>query len=156
MFEKGLFPRLLEAGEPVYGYPYRGYWLDMGTLEKYLSLNCDMLLSRVRSPLFNGGGDMAGVDIDPSAAIESPAVIDRGCVIGPQVKIKGPVSLGRNCVLERGATIERAVLWDNVRVGSKAKLKNCIVSSNNIIESGREVVDCVVTPSQTAPLSPQR
>ena len=51
MFEKGLFPRLLELGESVYGYPFNGYWLDMGNLEKYLLLNRDLLLSKTNSPL---------------------------------------------------------------------------------------------------------
>jgi mannose-1-phosphate guanylyltransferase len=156
MFEKGLFPRLLEAGEPVYGYPYRGYWLDMGTLEKYLSLNFDMLFSKVKSPLFHIGDNMPGVTIDPSAEIKAPVIMERDCRIGPGVIIKGPVSMGRGCIVEKGAGIERAVVWDNVRVGARARLKNCIVSSNNIIESGREVTDCVVTPTQTAPLLPQR
>ena len=50
MFEKGLFPRILELGLPVYGYPYRGYWLDMGTPEKYFGVNMDMLSSRLKSP----------------------------------------------------------------------------------------------------------
>lgn len=49
-FERGLFPLLLELGEPVYGYPFSGYWLDMGTPGKYLRLNCDLLLSKAKAP----------------------------------------------------------------------------------------------------------
>ena len=55
MFEKGLFPRLLDIGQPVYGYNYKGYWLDMGTPEKYFSLNMDLLLSKTKSPLSING-----------------------------------------------------------------------------------------------------
>jgi mannose-1-phosphate guanylyltransferase len=31
MFERGLFPLLVDMGIPVYGYPSRAYWLDLST-----------------------------------------------------------------------------------------------------------------------------
>jgi len=161
MFEKGLFPRLLDAGEPVYGYPYRGYWLDMGTLEKYFSLNIDLLQSKVSSPLIHDSGQdgiSCGPDaiIHPSAVITSPALIDRGCRIGKDVSLKGLVALGRDCWLEEGASLENAVLWDNVHVGANARVNRCIISSNTVIGNQQHITNCVVTPSQTAPLSPQK
>jgi mannose-1-phosphate guanylyltransferase len=160
MFEKGLFPALLEAGEPVFSYPYRGYWLDMGTLAQYFSLNMDFLLGKVSDPLVTGiGRDGISCDpnmiIHPSALITAPAVIDRNCLIGKDVYIKGPVTIGRDCVLEEGSRLENAVLWENVHVGTGARLTGCIISSNTVIENHRDITNCVVTPSQTAPLSPQ-
>ncbi len=157
MFEKGLFPRLLDEGEPVYGYPYRGYWLDMGTPEKYYSLNIDLLLSKVHSPLIHdsrrdGIYCSPDVTLHPSAVITAPVTIERGCRIGREVSITGPVSIGRDCLLEDGASIENTVLWDGIHVGTGARLNRCIVSSNTVIGNGREIQDCVVTPSQTVPL----
>lgn len=158
MFEKGLFPRLLDAGEPVYGYPYRGYWLDMGTLEKYFALNIDLLLSKVHSPLIQDSrqdGIYLGPDVTlhPSAAITAPSIIGSGCRIGKEVRIAGPVTIGRDCLLENGASLENTVLWDGVRIGEGARLNRCIVSSNSIIGSHQEMTGCVVTPAQTVPLS---
>jgi mannose-1-phosphate guanylyltransferase len=161
MFEKGLFPCLLDAGEPVYGYPYRGYWLDMGTLEKYLSLNIDLLQSKTSSPLIcDSGRDgiRCGLDviIHPSAVVTAPAIIDRGCRIGKDACLKGPVVLGQSCFLEEGASIENAVLWDNVHIGANARLNRCIISSNTVIGSQQDITSYAVTPSHTAPLSPQQ
>jgi len=161
MFEKGLFPRLLDAGEPVYGYPYRGYWLDVGTLEKYLSLNIDLLQSKTSSPLIHDSGRDgircgSDVTIHPTAVITAPAIIDRGCRIGKDVRLKGPVVLGQNCLLEEGASIENAVLWDNVHIGSNARVNRCIISSNTVIGNQQDVTNYAVTPSRTVPLSPQR
>ena len=79
-------------------------------------------------------------------------MIDGGSRIGQGVRIKGPVVIGRDCHLEDGASIENAVLWDNVTIGAGARLNQCIVSNNVTIGSNREVVNCVVTPSQTVPL----
>ncbi len=161
MFEKGLFPGLLEAGEPVFGFPYRGYWLDMGTLNKYFWLNIDLLEAKTSTPLVAKSGRDGvrcglNVIVHPSAEITAPAVIDRDCRIGKKARVKGPAIIGRDCVIEDGARLENAILWNNVRVGANARLQNCIVSSDTIIDSGQEVVNCVITPEQSAPLPPQR
>ena len=161
MFEKGLFPGLVNAAEPVFGFPYRGYWLDMGTLNKYFWLNVDLLEGKTNTPLVvRAGRDSVrcgpNVTIHPSAEITAPAVIDRGSRFGRDVRVKGPVVIGRDCIVEDGARLENAILWDNVRVGAGARLSNCIISSRVIIDIGREIANCVVTPAQSAPLPPQR
>jgi mannose-1-phosphate guanylyltransferase len=160
MFEKGLFPLLLNMGSPIYGYRYPGYWLDMGTPDKYYSLNMDLLLSKVPSPLVqdsrrNGIYSGPDVTLHPTAVVTGPAVIGDGCRIAQEVRIAGPVTIGRRCLLEDGASLKNTVLWDGVRVGAGARLNRCIVSSNGVIGSRQEVTDCVITPSETVPLSPE-
>ena len=34
--ERGLFPALLQSGARMFGFVRRDYWLDIGTLDKYL------------------------------------------------------------------------------------------------------------------------
>jgi mannose-1-phosphate guanylyltransferase len=158
MFENGLFPHLLAVGKPVSGYPYRGYWLDMGTLVKYFSLNIDMLLSKINSPLIhdykrenvNRGLD---VSIHPSAVITPPVIIDSGCHIGLGVHIKGPAVIGRDCSLEDGVSVENVILWDDVSIGANSSLSWCIVSSNTVIDNNQNIENRVITPSQNVPLS---
>jgi mannose-1-phosphate guanylyltransferase/phosphomannomutase len=157
MFEKGLFPRLLDAGEPVFGYTYRGYWLDMGTLAQYFSLNMDFLLSKVSDPLISytrRDGIRCGSNVvfHPSATVTAPAIIDRDCRVGKNVLLKGPLTIGRDCVIGEGASLENSILWDNVKIGANAGLKNCIISSNTVIGDNKEITNSVITPSQTAPL----
>jgi mannose-1-phosphate guanylyltransferase len=158
MFEKGLFPLLLEMGEPVYGYPLSGYWLDMGTVGNYLALNGDLLLSKTSSPLLDGGSSERvyyerDVTIHPSTKIEAPVMIGNRCQIGQGVYIKGPVVIGPDCHLEEGVSIANAVLWDNVHIGAHARLSQCIISSHTSIEPNKQIVNRVVTPSQVTALS---
>src|SRR5271170_600377 len=42
-FSSEVFPALLEAGAPIFGYVTEGYWEDVGTLEAYLSAHLDVL-----------------------------------------------------------------------------------------------------------------
>ena len=151
MFEKGLFPLLLELDEPVYGYPFSGYWLDVGTLEQYLCLNCD-LLSKAKGVLVGGlSRDEVCCDKDviihPSAKVTGPAVIGSGCKIDQRAYIKGPVVIGADCYVGEGASIEGTVLWRNVNIGAGASLKQCVVGSNTRIEDNDRVTNRVVTPA---------
>jgi len=150
MFERGLFPLLLELGEPVYGYPFSGYWLDMGTPEKYLRLNCDLLLSKAKSALVNGLGKdevccQGDVNIHPSAKIAGPAVIGSKCKIDRKAHIKGPVVIGPDCHIGANASLEVAVLWKGVKIGAGASLKQCIIGTNTKIKATDQVITGVVT-----------
>ncbi|MFC1926462.1 sugar phosphate nucleotidyltransferase [Chloroflexota bacterium] len=149
MFEKDLFPLLLALGEPVYGYPFNGYWLDVGTPGKYLQLNSDLLLSKMKSALTGAlNGDRVyrseACSIHPSAKIVGPAMIGSNCSIDRDVSITGPVVIGSNCYIGEGATIENAVLWDGVTIGAGAELKRCISGSYASIDANDKVVDCTI------------
>ncbi|MFQ6122223.1 MAG: sugar phosphate nucleotidyltransferase [Dehalococcoidales bacterium] len=138
MFERGLFPLLLDLGEPVYGYHFSGYWLDMGTPEKYLCLNCDLLSLKAKSTLTSGlSKDEVCCDkeatIHPSAQITGPVIIDSGCQISQRVRIKGPVIIGTDCHVGEGARLERVILWRGVNIGAGTVLKRCVVASNTKI-----------------------
>jgi len=149
MFERGLFPGLLEKGEPVYGYKYSGYWLDMGTPQKYHRLNVDLLAGKATSLLERypeGNGISCGrrVRIHPSAIVEGPAVIGDGCVIRPEAQIRGPVAIGSGCHVGDKATVRAAVLWPNCRIGKSAGLENCIIGSGTTVGDNHQAANCVI------------
>ena len=147
MFEKGLFPLLLELGESVYGYQYRGYWLDMGTPGKYLCLNCDLLSSRAGSALIDDVSKLAcdpKAVVHPSARIAASAVIAPKCQIGPGVQIKGPVIIAPGCSIGENAILEEVVLWNGVNIGRGAFLKRCVIGSNARIKDNARITNRVV------------
>lgn len=151
MFERGLFPLLLEHSEPMYGYQYSGYWLDMGTPEKYLCLNCDLLLSKTKSTLIDcSGADKVFCDreafIHPSAEISGPVIIASRCQVGQGVTIKGPAIIASDCHVEEGAIIEETILWKGVRIGSGAILKQSVIGTGTRIEKNARVIKRVIAP----------
>jgi mannose-1-phosphate guanylyltransferase len=157
MFEKGLFPHLLDIGAPVYGYTYEGYWLDMGTPRKYFNFNMDLLLSKTTSPLmqddWKNGIYGKNVKIHPGTGITAPVLIGDSCQISKEVSIKGPVVLGCDCVLQEGVSVENSILWDNVILGKNTRLCRCIIGSDVVIADNQDIKDSVVTASRTVPLS---
>ncbi|HLW00713.1 MAG TPA: NDP-sugar synthase [Ktedonobacterales bacterium] len=121
-FEQALFPHLLREGDALFGYPSEGYWLDIGTPEKYKTANVDMLLGQIAA-CFEGEQRVQGVwvgpgcEIDPSAELIGPVVLGKRCVVGAGARLVGPVVLGDGCEIGPGVHLERAVLWEQVRVG---------------------------------------
>src|ERR671927_1259358 len=55
--ERSFFPSLIERGETFVAYVYRGYWIDIGTPEKYAQVHRDIMDGRYRAaPFVNGHG----------------------------------------------------------------------------------------------------
>ena len=65
-FEREIFPALV--GDGLFGFPAEGYWIDIGTPERYLAATWDLLSGRVTSALaprdptgsLRGSGSEAG------------------------------------------------------------------------------------------------
>ncbi len=136
-FERDLFPQLLVQGDPVYAYPLSGYWMDMGTPEKYLQLHRDLLSGRSRqyAPAENipAGAKTA---IHPTAEVSGQVMLGADCSIGPRVKLTGPVVIGDGCSIGEGCLIEDSVIWQKTVLGPGVSLKGCIVADNCRMSAG--------------------
>ena len=139
MFERDIFPPLVEKGEAIYGFPSKAYWIDIGTPGKYLKLHHDRL-GTDRGINFEGQSF-----VYPSAQIKEPVIIGGGCFIDRNAVITGPVALGPRCHIGESVVVEGSVLWQNCKVNNGAKLRNCVVAANCYIGEGSEVGDnCVL------------
>ncbi len=130
--ERSYFPSLIERNETFVGYAYSGYWIDIGTPEKYMQVHRDIMDGRYQSAPFRGLGP-THVHVAPTARIEDGAVVEGPCFIDDGVVVKagariGPYSvLGRQCHVEEAARVDGTVLWQNTRVGSEAVVTDAIV-----------------------------
>jgi NDP-sugar pyrophosphorylase family protein len=142
MFERDVFPPLLEKGRVICGYPFADYWIDIGTPDKYLRLQHDLL----RRHQGNTGIESAGESFVHSfAQIQGPAMIGEGCFIGENSMLRGPVVLGARCRMEPGAVVEGAVVWPDCQIGRGARLRNCLIACRCHIGEDSEIQDnCVL------------
>ena len=149
-FERGLFPLLLERGDPFYCFDSHGYWIDIGTPEKYMQVNKDLLSGKL-TRIFPGTLYKKGVwveegcDIHPKAQIDGPAVIGHHCVIEAQAHIKGPSVIGPDCSIGSGSIVEKSIVWHNVVIGKGAKLQQCIIADAVLIGEGCDITaGCII------------
>ncbi len=159
--ERETFPNLVDGGRPVYGYPSSGYWMDMGTPEKYLQLHRDLLEGRSSwyAPSAQGGVVIGeGCRIDPAAQIAGPAVIGKGCIIDAGASLTGPVVLGEGCTVAADCRIADSILWRNVSVGRGAVVTGSMIANDCSLGEGCTLEGAVlgdhVTVSPGARLEP--
>ena len=134
-FEREVFPSL--TGNGLYGYDAAGYWIDIGTPERYLDATWDLLAGRVRSTL--PPRDETGSLIYPNclvagAHVGPQSVLGRHCSVGTDARVERSVLHARVHMGADAAVIE-SVLAEGVRVGERARVgPDAIVGANAVIE----------------------
>ena len=121
-FEREVFPGLV--GESLYGFMSDGYWIDIGTPERYLEATYDLLSGRVESTL--PPRDETG------SLVYEPALI-AGAHIGPQTV------LGPHCSVGVDSAVERSVLHERVSVGSGCTIREAVLSEGVHVGDGAEI-----------------
>ncbi len=123
-------------GEPPSKLPY---WRDVGTLDAYFDANMDIRAIDPELNLYNREWPLrtAGYSDPPTKfafdeearrgqAIDS--VLAEGCIVSGAL-VKNSV-VGRQCYIHAGAEILDSIIFDNVDVGRRCKLRRCIVEKN--------------------------
>jgi len=110
-FEREVFPLLV--GDGLYGWAGAGYWIDIGTPERYLEATWDLLAGRV-------GSQLPPRDETGSLVYENCLVA--GARVGPQSV------LGRHCSVGSDARVERSVLHERVHVGADAQVVEAVLA----------------------------
>src|ERR671914_1276063 len=126
--ERDVFPRLV--GEGLYGFVSDGYWLDIGTPERYLEGTFDILEGTVSSGVQErmGDGYLCIEDgVESAGRIIPAALVETGCRIGEGARIGGRVVLERGVMIGEQTTIERAVVMQGAEIGSRCTLSGCII-----------------------------
>jgi mannose-1-phosphate guanylyltransferase len=110
-FELEVFPSLV--GNGLYGYDAAGYWIDIGTPERYLEATWDLLAGRVHSTL---------PPRDETGSLVYANCLLSGAHVGPQSV------LGRHCSVGTDARVERSVLHERVHVGADAAVVESVLA----------------------------
>jgi mannose-1-phosphate guanylyltransferase len=126
--ERDVFPRLV--GEGLYGCVSEGYWLDIGTPERYLQGTYDILEATVDTPVAERMGDgylCVERNVDNRGRIIPSALVESGCRIGDGARIGGRVVLEHGVMVGDHTTIERAVVMQGAEIGEHCTLNGCII-----------------------------
>ena len=134
-FEREVFPSLVGAG--LYGTEQPGYWLDIGTLERYRQATRDILAGTVATTVRSGFGE--ATQVDPQALLFEPVLAGESCRIESNAELGPDTTLGDRCTVAPGAVVRDAALHDDVAVGEGASVVGSIVGAGVAVEAGRRV-----------------
>ena len=142
-FGKNILPNMLNAGEIMAAYRFKGYWRDVGTIDSLWDANMDMLdtptnhfdvddpswpiyaRTPVQPPHFTG----------PKAEISHSLVTSGDEVYG---KVEDSV-LFHSVTVEEGATVRYSILMPGVTVKKGAVVEYAIIAERSVIGEGAHV-----------------
>ena len=133
--EREVFPRLVGAG--LHGLVLDGYWMDIGTPERYLQASWDILEGRVRTrvrPTAPGLFVAAGAEVAGEAVVGPRAVLSPGCTVAAGAEVRGSVLLD-GCRVGAGARVVGSVLAPGASVAPGASLLDAVVGRNEIVSA---------------------
>ena len=141
-FGKDIIPTMLNDGKRLFAYKFKGYWKDVGTIDSLWEANMDLLDRKSGLDLDDRTWKIYTEDIPtfPQYISEDAdvknAYITQGCVVEGEVKnsvlFTGAKVGGGGKVysgvlmpgggVEEGAVVNRALVADNVKIGSQASV----------------------------------
>lgn len=133
--ERDVFPRLV--GKGLHGKLLEGYWLDIGTPERYLQASWDILEGRVTTQV---------VPTAPSVLVDRDASIEAGAVVGPRAVV------GPGCRVGAGAELHRSVLLRGCTVGENARVLDSILAPGAAVPPAAVVEGAVAAEGERIPV----
>lgn len=130
LFERNAFTSLLENGYKVAVYKGCKYWMDIGTLEKYLQTHEDIMA---------GDCQIKGIHFDRRGIFKG-----ENSIIDNTAEINGPVYIGDNVTIEAFSTVgPNTVIGDNVCIHAGGSVINSIIWNHVNLESFEEIYGIV-------------
>ena len=151
--EREVFPQLVGSG--LYSERLEGYWMDIGTPERYLQASWDILERRVDteagSRLDDDGRIIEdGVDLDSDARLGSAVLVGAGSSLAAGAEVGDRAVLGENCTVLDGSAIAGSIMGRGCTVGPDATISDSIFAPDVEVGEGATVPrDCVIGEGAT-------
>ena len=138
-FGKNIIPAMLGDGQPMFAFPFHGYWKDVGTIQSLWEANMDILSTPPRLVLndpqwriYSRNPIMPPHYVGESAAITQSLVTEGAHVEGT---VHHSV-LFYNVQIEAGAEVYDSVIFPGAVIGSGAKVYKAIIGENAHVGPG--------------------
>jgi mannose-1-phosphate guanylyltransferase len=132
--EREVFPHLV--GDGLGALRLDGYWMDIGTPERYLQASWDILEGRVETqvrPTAPGLLIGVGAEIADGASVGPRAVVGPGCRVGT------------------GAVVRDSILLDGCEVGAGATVSGSVLAAGATVDAGAELAGAVIGQGEKVP-----
>jgi mannose-1-phosphate guanylyltransferase/phosphomannomutase len=140
-FSSEVFPGVLEAGGPLFGYVASGYWEDVGTTAAYLKAHEDILDGKVdvhiagfelRPGVWLGKGS----SVDPTARLDGPVYIGENCTIDAEVELGDYTTIGANTRVAARAVVRHSVVGENAYLGPAVRVEGSVLGRTCDLRQG--------------------
>jgi len=129
--EREIFTLLARDGKLI-GFPFSGYWFDIGDLSEYQKANFALLQERAQGPLREEDASVAA-----NATIRAPVFLGEATKVESKATVGPCVIAAKNALIESGARVSNSILFDGVTIGEESIVSGAILASN--VKIGRKV-----------------
>ncbi|MEP6758872.1 MAG: NDP-sugar synthase [Actinomycetota bacterium] len=141
--EREIFPAVIDAGHPVFGFLGDCYWMDLGTPEKYLQAHFDMLAGRMR------GVDYESPWVAPTADIELGANLGTRSSIGAEARVGAGATIEDSVIhpgasVAEGAIVRASIVGPGAHIGVNARVTGSVLGAGARVPDGLVVTDTKV------------
>jgi glucose-1-phosphate adenylyltransferase len=141
-FGKNIIPTMLNDGQRMFAYPFKGYWKDVGTIDSLWEANLDIInpnvdldLSDKSWRIYSRSPMVPPHYVGPNAVIENSSVSE-GCEIDGTVDYS---VISPNVTIEDDAEVKYSVIMPGATIKKGAKVYYSIVAEDAVIESNARV-----------------
>ena len=143
-FGKDIIPMMLANNEPLYAYPFEGYWKDVGTIESLWEANMDLLNEDSQLDLddpdwhiYSRNPNLPAHYISSEACVKK-SLVNEGCVV--YGSIKGSI-LYYGVRVGRDSQVKDSVIFPGVEIGSNVFIEKAVIGENTLIKNGVNIKD---------------
>ena len=141
-FGKNIIPNMLNDGQRMFAYPFKGYWKDVGTIDSLWEANLDIInpnvdldLSDKSWRIYSRTPDAPPHYIGENATVENSS-ISEGCDIDGLVDYS---VVSSDVTVEKGAEVRFSVIMPGAVIKKGAKVYYSIIAENAVIEEDAQV-----------------
>ena len=138
-FGHDVIPAMLEAEDKVYAYTFKGYWVDVGTVDAYWSTNLALLedepqldLYGDRWPIHTRSEERPAVKLGPQGKI-TRSMVSNGCVVRGAVENS---VLSPGVYVSPGAVVKDSVVMNDAWIGPGAHLEKVVIDKQVMVGAG--------------------
>ncbi len=153
-FGKHIIPRMLEEGQTMYAYRFKGYWKDVGTIESYWQANMELIKTL---PDFNLYEDFWKIytnsDHQPPQYTAQGAKISTS-IVSDGSEVYGEVYhsvLGPEVIVKKGAVIRDSIIMEDTVIGENAYIERCIIDEGCHVGDGVKIGVGENIPNESKP-----
>lgn len=141
-FGKDVIPAMIAAGDRVFAYEFKDYWVDVGTIDSYWATSLELLQPNARLDLYTDNWPMhtrseerPPAKLGPQARVVS-SMVSNGCVVRGLV-VNSVLSPG--VYVGPGAMVKDSVVMNDTWIGPGARVEKSVLDKSVIVGAGAVV-----------------
>jgi mannose-1-phosphate guanylyltransferase len=147
--EREIFPTVIDAGHPVFGFVADAYWMDLGTPEKYLQAHYDLLAGAVAGETYEAPWIAPTADVEPGAKLGSRTSVGAEARVATGAVVEDSV-VHPGAAIGTGAVVRASIVGPGARVGAEANVSGCVLGAGATVPDGLTIDDLKVPTDGTA------